>query len=494
MTRQYQPRWARTAAWVLATVFAASCRAPEADVQGTPPPTLLSRTDHFKGSPLSGRQPAQPGEFAKAPRKALRATAEIRWIRGDVEPVDPFVLLATRARLVFRTRGQQTLFAAPRFSERAFAGVGDPAVEAIDSADEAGFQSTEIAFLEGAVLPGATTEFELVGERTFEALSMGLVRRRVRLLLALDANPEAGPQVGLVVDDFDASEGEPGQTSSMVATTPDDSAAPADSILQEEFVLLQNNLPPDGTPLVMAVRSPFGEGVYAAVIRVNRPPEQGARAEQHARIVAGAIRQIGQPLHDDHRANLEARALRDAIRALSNPDAHRVSLAFLGRRTGAGLTEDIALVGDDATVARVAEALSTSPALRSLRVDNPLLEPERMGAHLELIAIDFLAREKTAARIPPELDAALLRHLGEIGRLPRVMRDLARTKPDTTATLEAALIAENRSFLEDIRTSARVRAYRWLEERGFAPAGFDPLGPRFERRRALQAAKETESQ
>ena len=50
------------------------------------------------------------------------------------------------------------------------------------------------------------------------------------------------------------------------------------------------------------------------------------------------------------------------------------------------------------------------------------------------------------------------------------------------------LIVENRIFLEDSSPSARARANDWLGTMGAAPAGFDPLADREQRRAALREA------
>jgi len=55
--------------------------------------------------------------------------------------------------------------------------------------------------------------------------------------------------------------------------------------------------------------------------------------------------------------------------------------------------------------------------------------------------------------------------------------------------LDARVIAENLIYLEDASPASRVRAYDWLQSRGRAPAGFDPLGTPRERRDALEKAR-----
>jgi len=82
-----------------------------------------------------------------------------------------------------------------------------------------------------------------------------------------------------------------------------------------------------------------------------------------------------------------------------------------------------------------------------------------------------------------------VRRAGELGRYPDMVLEVlaASTAP---ADLEQRFLAENLIFLEDAHPAARVRAYDWLRARGAAPAGYDPLATREERRSALASLEE----
>jgi hypothetical protein len=57
----------------------------------------------------------------------------------------------------------------------------------------------------------------------------------------------------------------------------------------------------------------------------------------------------------------------------------------------------------------------------------------------------------------------------------------------TTESIHTRLVALNEMYLSHNDPTARVRAFDWLRARGIAPAGYDPLGPSKERRKALDA-------
>ena len=81
-----------------------------------------------------------------------------------------------------------------------------------------------------------------------------------------------------------------------------------------------------------------------------------------------------------------------------------------------------------------------------------------------------------------------MRRGGVVANDPTALEALAKT-PGGLAELQQRLLAENGLALEDGSAPARVRAFDWLQSRGAAPAGFDPLAPLPERRAALAAAE-----
>ena len=66
----------------------------------------------------------------------------------------------------------------------------------------------------------------------------------------------------------------------------------------------------------------------------------------------------------------------------------------------------------------------------------------------------------------------------------------ALNRSSDRATFEEAILLENRSFLSSSDPAARVRAFDWLQPKGEAPEGYDPLASREARREALDLDEE----
>ena len=86
-----------------------------------------------------------------------------------------------------------------------------------------------------------------------------------------------------------------------------------------------------------------------------------------------------------------------------------------------------------------------------------------------------------------------MRRTGEVGRSSATLADVL-AGATSLASWKARLSAENRIFLEDASPAVRVRAFDWLNVRGAAPEGFDPLASLAARRAALAAAEGEEEQ
>ncbi len=158
-------------------------------------------------------------------------------------------------------------------------------------------------------------------------------------------------------------------------------------------------------------------------------------------------------------------------------------MAFLAARSQSPICEDLSLVGDDEALAEVAGRVRTnSAAFLAAKT------PEELGWLLERTALESLAELMDKGKLPPELSAVLARNLGEAGRQSASIQEVLRLSRNRTE-FDARLLAENLIFLEDASPASRVRAYDWLQSRGRAPAGFDPLGSARQRRDALEKAR-----
>lgn len=201
------------------------------------------------------------------------------------------------------------------------------------------------------------------------------------------------------------------------------------------------------------------------------------RAAQELRDAVARARAGVQPLSRDEGARLE-RA--QALRALADPALRRAALFHLADAGGARLAADLALLGDDGRLAECAAAVLDGRD--EFRDDAP--DSARLCWSLEVAAARALL-SPTAAR-SAELEALLLARAGELARFPDLLGACVESSVDL-ADFEVRLERENRQFLEDSDPAARVRAHDWLAARGVACPGYDPLGPRAERRAALAA-------
>src|SRR3954452_11232400 len=159
--------------------------------------------------------------------------------------------------------------------------------------------------------------------------------------------------------------------------------------------------------------------------------------------------------------------MRGAVESLYWPERRRSALVFLSNQTGARICEDVALVADDATLARMCE-----PIVTRVNDDPSLHTRAALGWLLDESSFKLLAESLAGGKMPPELEAVLTQHAGEAGRhagsLDEVMRGTGSRQD-----LENKLTAENFIFLEDSSPASRVRAFDWLRARGRAPAGYE---------------------
>jgi hypothetical protein len=174
--------------------------------------------------------------------------------------------------------------------------------------------------------------------------------------------------------------------------------------------------------------------------------------------------------------------LRSAIAALADPASRRPALVFLADATGASITGDIALVGDDALLAELARRAG------DFAVANPAgTNSAQLQWFLEKTCLEILADQEEKSTLPPELASVLTIHLGEVGRQPDLIATAIKASA-SAADLTQQVLAQNLIALEDNSPAARVRAFDWLRQHSNAPAGYDPLASGHARREALDKA------
>jgi hypothetical protein len=156
----------------------------------------------------------------------------------------------------------------------------------------------------------------------------------------------------------------------------------------------------------------------------------------------------------------------------------RRALAWWTERHRDTLAADFALAASDEALA---ELLATIAAPQVHATD------EARIAALEKQAWRMVAMWDAKEKLPDELRAVLLRRGGVVATDTGAMESLAKSAGGLKE-MQALLVEENRIALESSSAATRVRAFDWLTARGLAPAGYEPLAPSAERRKALVAA------
>lgn len=478
MCPRSRPRCASATSATLALFLSigACASAPEA-----PPERLLVDSQAFVGTvlsgPLSERDPAQL-DWDGSWLLEARVSYATRVPRGERAVSGRLVLregarelLGTRSELAARVRHLPTSFEAPR---SAIAWSEDVALALPAGATMAISATPNTELLHGPT--SAWTRWSLETSRSAERRGSGS-ESAVQLALVLE---------GSVVPRGDGDEDD----------EPFEGArANRDPIHVRERIVLEPALVPGGEGLHLAFAAPqpgAPRGAYLLRLRlVDRPGAHLTEAivarsrttleAQHAVAPTTAARGEGEFQFESQ----------SALRSMRRHELQRPALIFLAQTTGARLCEDLALVaGPEA----LGEFLTHTGQLEG---DAQLADagPAAFGWLLERSALEWLAlrAEDESGELEPELAGLWWRHTGELGSFPDMVREALARCADREQLVQL-FVEENRLFLEDTHPAARVRAYDWLALRQLAPADFDPLGPRAERRDALhRAAAELEA-
>lgn len=173
--------------------------------------------------------------------------------------------------------------------------------------------------------------------------------------------------------------------------------------------------------------------------------------------------------------NAQAAALSASLRHAKTASEARRALAFAALDAAAAVTSEAAVLASDAAMLKLASA--GAEALSADRIADA-------GWTLDRSTIAVLGRLHGENALDRTLAGALSARFGEVGRDVGTLAQLAAAS-GTRADFESRLKAEHLIYLEDSSPSARVRAFDWLNARGEAPSGFDPLGSPADRREAL---------
>ncbi len=450
------------------------------------PPPLESRLSYFEGSIRSG-------PIAQS-NPAPRSIDEALWIEFTVAfvehlPQEQLTPVPERTELVLVARGSELLRPTSELGRGARVGIGESArlMRQKLAAGEFG-RTAPAAHGLGALSRGVTGVFSVQFPEELRIPGEGTARRRVALQIArAPALASEELSVALVVEDLTALDSE-----AQESLSGSEKAASGSRVLQREYVLLTDRPTIDGPPLALSLRAPaFGaDAGFALWIDVRSSRSLQSRADLHASAFAAAelelVRagvQTSALAGELPQSDLYRREIGGVFEALDLQRYHRSALVFLAGSTGARLAQDLALVAEDAELSAYVKTVIEQSQGREVLIS----DAAGVGWLLERSAYLFAASQMDAHGLPGELRACVLAHAGEAGRSSGGLQSAVAESADLTRFAER-LVDDNWISLVDAQPAARVRAFDWLRKRGKAPAGFDPLGTREERRAGLQIA------
>jgi len=266
-----------------------------------------------------------------------------------------------------------------------------------------------------------------------------------------------------------------------------DSDLKGEEVQTKETVFLRTRPFKERDQFAIILSSPFSAEetkAFAVIIDVRPPPNEGRiGVAMHALYFNQCLEYLARGGVQDRvmhgkQPDTEWSGLEDAIQSLQSPINGRRALLHLAQQTNAPLVKDIALSGTEIVVGRLSQAVTNEYLSGSVN------DSEMLGWTLERTAYSLLANLLSTDQATPELEAVLVRHIGQVGRHVSTLEELIASAA-SIEELQRYVVRENFIYLEDISPAARTRAFEWLLARGEAPDGYDPLAPLKERRVVL---------
>ena len=434
-------------------------------------PRLSLSTETFAGSALTGTLPETEGvaSLDKAlpvdvrlillrPRldtglAPIEETARLVSATTEGRPVMPSVVLAGGGRV-----GAAPGLAAfeQRLKERSPEGL------------------LELETLHGAVFTGSTASFRLVSLPGIEPGPDGTLQRggeRVEIDVSRVARDDGGRLIFSVrVDSF------------------------VDGESVSERVIVEEVAEPSGDSqqalkYALSIPAPFADAREADVLALVRVGAEQAvetlplnarySAQRAARQLASNAAQTRQRTVSLAEGEWKRRELELTLAGLEEASSLRSSWLFLASETDAPLASEIALSASDELLRATGVRL-----LGIVRGSQEPLGPQQLSWALDASVLLQMAHIADEDGLPAELAAILLRHTGEVGRDPDLVRQVVR-RSRSLEQCRAALVEENFMLLQDNSPASRVRAAEWLRRSGMSLVGFTALASREERRAAL---------
>lgn len=412
----------------------------------------------------------------------------------------------TEASAAFNVWGAEPIVATPLLTASLLYATGDDAKRWIESAlaSEDHFVAVDdrVWLLDRASYRtgiGTSVFIENRADWLNEHPDRGPIPRRVGVTLTPGASgpPPGGPAVAVEVTDIDPVTEEIILQKFLESPNvlPGPPPARQDEDVRRESLTV-GAVPEPGVPVVLQIDSPFASGtgeVCGFIIERLEPSEIDQTVEEARALVEEARSHRSahaEPLTESTRRTMErAVALREF-----QARGGRASLLLLAEEAGTPLAADLAVVADESFLVSLSETAFPPERSRDARGEitafGEPVSPESIAWKLESGAWRALAQGALDETLDPELMGVLYRHAGVLARFPDTLLEAVDASAPSLEALHEHLVVENRYGLEDPAPSARVRAHDWLEERGRAIDGFEPLAPREARRAALMDAAE----
>jgi len=482
------------------TLLPAGCCSRPKSKPFTAPPVALA-VDYRAGNPLGGGAEELPDDANDA-SQAIAAHMELYCLEHlpEIEELAP---LEARVRLITSVQARRPFQPVPEAlagSEYAVGGEADTLHERLLAGELGRF--ARIGSLYAAIPRDVTAVFQIRGtDPPPTASAEDRVTNDLELLVHAGSSspPAPGAKSGSGHDGISLA------VAAQVRNDPDnesddDDVTPSGSTERDPPVTretCQLDLRPDvGETVVLLIRTPKTETrlrTIAAFLRTSRP---GAPASPTFRaafrrcldsLAAGAVTPVQvrreKAAQEQLRCDLDA-----ALGSLSRGEKRRQALAFLARLTGAQLALESSFLLDDATVTRIAGSILEKSGVREEGAKRPPADCAAFGWLVERSAAEVLTSMLNRPDTPLDIEGLMVRYAGEAGRHPGEMTAILSAS-DRLETLHACLVRANLIHLDDHSLAARIRAIDWLKQNGHAIEGYDPLGPREQRREAVRRAR-----
>ena len=455
----------------------------------TPPLTAPQATvtlAHYAGSALSG---AQARDVADA-SLARAWSAAVRVIAVESIPLEGFESLAGKARLIVATRGGTPVTPSARLTPGLLAR-SVPADFDLDAFLGDPNRRAELSQLATGLAPGVTTELRIEVELDRDTI-ITPTRQAIVLRLARPADGDAdGNGYELSIESDDLIPVQIGEAPPVPVDSFEDPLPPPMKVTSEREMLVVDRVADAAAERMLLIAPMSFAGSTAKCVLIDLtlatadidPAKRTAFiAKMNEDLIVSADqvrRRVAMTT-----GSAEELALASALSALAQAgDEPRGSLAYLASASGASLTESVVLVASPTLLQQIARTVSEqSPGLQKRDGANVAWLLDRTTLAAVAAAENDVANPLSAA-----VYGALASFGGEVGRQLDAIKSLVG-RSTSSADLQNRLIAENTIYLEDSSPATRVRAYDWLNQRGLAPKGFDPLAPSRERRTALEKA------